>query len=1053
MLPCLQTAMKTKLQDLDENTFNELIANKLCNGNTDEDSKTSDLSDTELKSRNQTDKHLNDSNEDIPVLVKEEPFTLSDGSDTSLERIQPKHSGTMYNLGTCKDKIKKRCSCKVCQSKANRIKTIHREEQDHEETTDSDDSYQETAMLPLNFKRTIKFNPSANKSFKCDVCNKRFRSYDILIRHSRTHPSEKNYECARCGQKFWSEHYLNVHYETLHNSVLVINTCQICKLQFRWKHELQEHLKTHVIAESEHKCNNCGKKFVNNMFLLEHMKTHAEIFYHQCHVCDARFLTEKSLHTHIKTHESKNPYTCVVCGEEFLFDNLLEQHILTHIGIYPYKCKACGAGFNHERHLKEHESTHTNMQLNSNLPGHVSAIPKLHESHKFRKLCSAGNNMAKTLIRHQGDAPCTCTICKLEYGGGKSFSKQYNYHTGGPYACGICGEIFLCKNILLDHEQIHLNENASNFRKKISNVEELSESENRQVFECDLCCDTFRTSKDLQSHFLRHSEREMINKFRRKKTIYDCSFCGEKFAKFKRLKCHLLIHSNITTCCCQACGKSFSQLKQLEEHVRIDHMTSSTCDTSESEKEGTTYSPARDSFIPDYHFNETVSLTSDVDRRTFINTDFSTEHQCDICDKKFVKEKELEDHILIHFKKNKIHARDVSKEIDNRMGKVSASIGKSPRYIEDTSLLQEHDNEMVPLKRIKRDPDDGGYGLATKIPQNSGHFIGNGPSVHSFVDQQTEQRDFVSNCSSNEKDMLILSPHPYIESDPFSTQIKSVGSSIESSSTFNSPRGSHSYAFSPRGKFLSDTDSGYSEKMNIALSDVESVYSPLGIDVNRTYTEKGGSVNTMDTTICNIKTEREEYDLGSTTLVSDVNDFNLESDTDILDSKIGVSAIHTKTPVSGYTLSSNETKSAASSCTFLSSQTKTAVSSCTFSPSQTKTAVSSCTFLPSQTKSAASSCTILPSQTKTAVSSCTFSPSQTKTAVSSCTLISSQPKADVSACTLSSSQSKCTATNDHNIMESSDHKQRVPFLFNYTEKKLKQHRTSTVNFHWLGKLK
>ncbi|XP_052105127.1 zinc finger protein 11-like isoform X2 [Mytilus californianus] len=952
MLPCLQTAMKTKIQDLDENTFNELIANKLSKGNTDEDSKTSDVSDIEFKSRNYTNKNLNNSNEDIPVLIKEEPFTLSDGSDMSLERIQPKHSGPLYNLGTCKNiKIKKQCSCKFCESKPERIKTIHREEHDHEDSTDSDDSYRETDKFSSYFKRTIKFNPAANKSFKCDVCNKKFRSYDILIRHSRTHPSEKNYQCPRCGQRFWSEHYLSVHIETQHNSVLVLNTCQICKSVFQWKHELQEHMKTHVLEESEHKCGICGRMFVDNVFLTEHLKTHAEKKIHQCHVCDARFLTEKSLHTHIQTHESENPYTCVVCGEEFLFDNLLEQHILTHIGIYPYKCKACGAGFNHERHLKEHESTHKHVQLNSNLTAHLPAISKLHETHTLRKTCSSGNNVTKTLIRHQGDSPCTCAVCKLKYGGGKSFSKQYNNTKGGPYVCGICGEVFPCKTILSDHEKIHLNENACILKKKMSNVKDMLESGNRQVLECDLCCDTFRTVKDLQSHVLKHSEKETINKLRRKKIMYDCSFCGEKFAKFKRLKYHLLIHSNLTTCCCQACGKSFSQLKQLEEHVKNDHMTSSACDTSESEKDGRTYIPVRDSHIPEYHFNETVQLANEVDKR--INTDSSTEHQCDICDKKFVIEKELEDHILMHFEKNKILARDVSKEIDKRIGKVSASVCKETRYIEDASFLQEHDNGMIPLKRIKRDPDDEGYGIENKLPKNSDHLIENGSPVHTSIDQKIEQRDFVSNCSSNEKEMLILSPrndqvfsHPYMESDPYSSHIKSVGSSIESSSVVNSPRESYSYSFSPRGKFLSDTDSGYSEKMNIALSDVESVYSPLSIDVNKTYADKGGSINTVDTTICNIKTEKEDYGRGSNSLVSDVNDFNFESDRDTLDSKM-----------------------------------------------------------------------------------------------------------TVSSCTSSSSQTQCNVTNNHNIIESSDHKKRVPFLFNYTEKKSKQHRTSTVNFHWLGKLK
>ena len=78
-----------------------------------------------------------------------------------------------------------------------------------------------------------------NENFSCQVCNKNFKSVNILHVHQKTH-----------GDKIYN--------------------CYICYKIYKNKAKLNEHLKTHM---SENICIVCSKKFSSNAYCLKLMRT------------------------------------------------------------------------------------------------------------------------------------------------------------------------------------------------------------------------------------------------------------------------------------------------------------------------------------------------------------------------------------------------------------------------------------------------------------------------------------------------------------------------------------------------------------------------------------------------------------------------------------------------------------------------------------------------------------------------------------------------------------------------------------------------------------
>lgn len=85
---------------------------------------------------------------------------------------------------------------------------------------------------------------SNNKSFVCEICQKRFAMKTYLKRHCLIHSERKPVTCEVYQKEFATESYLKKH--------LVIHTeekpfsCELCQKRFSMKNYLTRHLSTHT---------------------------------------------------------------------------------------------------------------------------------------------------------------------------------------------------------------------------------------------------------------------------------------------------------------------------------------------------------------------------------------------------------------------------------------------------------------------------------------------------------------------------------------------------------------------------------------------------------------------------------------------------------------------------------------------------------------------------------------------------------------------------------------------------------------------------------------
>ncbi|XP_023035972.1 transcription factor Ouib-like [Drosophila willistoni] len=140
----------------------------------------------------------------------------------------------------------------------------------------------------------------------CDKCGKCFKDPSNLKLHLVRHTGVKNFECALCGEKFFSQHLLNLHDRVRHQGERPYK-CKFCGLQFltstaRCRHERIRHIRT-----LSFKCKYCDKGFIVQSDLKKHEFLHSGERPHRCEICNIGFprSTNLKLHFRSKTHQKK----------------------------------------------------------------------------------------------------------------------------------------------------------------------------------------------------------------------------------------------------------------------------------------------------------------------------------------------------------------------------------------------------------------------------------------------------------------------------------------------------------------------------------------------------------------------------------------------------------------------------------------------------------------------------------------------------------------------------------------------------------------------------
>ena len=183
----------------------------------------------------------------------------------------------------------------------------------------------ESKELPdLNHQITPKSKEKKKKrrvstKLKCELCAKTFTKINTLKEHeARFHNGPKPYKCVSCDSGFTTAKNLQNHIECVHE------------------------------GKRPHACSSCDSKFYLPKDLKNHiLSVHEKKKLHECPNCDFKADLKSNLKRHIvRAHEvNKLQYKCEFCGKGFLNNEKLKDHINIHTGEKPHLCKFCGAAF------------------------------------------------------------------------------------------------------------------------------------------------------------------------------------------------------------------------------------------------------------------------------------------------------------------------------------------------------------------------------------------------------------------------------------------------------------------------------------------------------------------------------------------------------------------------------------------------------------------------------------------------------------------------------------------------------------------------------------
>ncbi|XP_055522416.1 zinc finger protein 429-like [Wyeomyia smithii] len=147
---------------------------------------------------------------------------------------------------------------------------------------------------------------SDERRYRCDICSKDFKSASNLSEHMKYHTTREDelHRCDFCAKTFVYRSVL-LNYMHAHSDERS-RRCDICGKEYKSPAGLNQHKKYHTSHENElHKCPICGKGFVHRRILVEHINTHSDKRRYECDICGKQYKARGGLYVHKKMHNGE----------------------------------------------------------------------------------------------------------------------------------------------------------------------------------------------------------------------------------------------------------------------------------------------------------------------------------------------------------------------------------------------------------------------------------------------------------------------------------------------------------------------------------------------------------------------------------------------------------------------------------------------------------------------------------------------------------------------------------------------------------------------------
>ncbi|XP_053401417.1 uncharacterized protein LOC123550620 isoform X2 [Mercenaria mercenaria] len=215
--------------------------------------------------------------------------------------------------------------------------------------------------------------------------------------------------------------------------------------------------------------------------------------------------------------------------------------------------------------------------------------------------------------------PYKCSMCPRTFKFYRTFRCHEIVHTKAvTFTCHLCQRLFAREVNLQSHLELHKKKGS------MKPTEERSEHKTEEKnYQCKHCEKTFRYQQGLKRHITeQHEENAKV----------PCPICGKLFKSEQNVQRHSKIHVGPFTC--PHCIKVFTERSEYNDHIKSEH-----ADLMYPCKECDAILPSKKAFVSHVktqHSNSDELMEGIKDKK------------CTVCDKKFDKKTDLENHMVIH---------------------------------------------------------------------------------------------------------------------------------------------------------------------------------------------------------------------------------------------------------------------------------------------------------------------------------------------------------------------------------------------------------------------
>ncbi|AWP18869.1 putative transcription factor E4F1 [Scophthalmus maximus] len=412
----------------------------------------------------------------------------------------------------------------------------------------------EKTFKTTNILRTHMKTHSDQKNFSCDLCGTSFRTKGSLIRHNRRHTDERPYRCTLCGQSFRESGALTRHLKALTPCTEKIRFVQYKEILVS-KDGIQKGVEadhTAVTGEQE-------------VVVVEQQPEEQEIVeaqtavvsvveagsqevLHQVHFTMEVDGTTQEQQVVVEQSQAEALAAAAAAG-----DNLICQAIINS-----------GIALETEETVVE-ETTQETEEMDkvvSDCPDVDENIEEIHVKEEFVEMETeeTEDGGGRTSKLH------TCPHCNRSFKGLNYFRFHVKGHLGyKPFKCTLCHKEFLTGYLLKKHMEVHVSERrykcgeCGKLYKTVGHVREhMRAHSDERPYHCGRCSKGYKTKNALQVHQRTHGDDKP----------YVCQFCLRGFREKGSLVRHIRHHTGEKPFKCPKCGRGFAEHGTLNRHMR-----------------------------------------------------------------------------------------------------------------------------------------------------------------------------------------------------------------------------------------------------------------------------------------------------------------------------------------------------------------------------------------------------------------------------------------------------------------------------------------------------